>query len=550
MAKIENDTNKDKVKNSIVLSGLVGTAGLFIAKLLGLLYSIPLSWILGSEALMGYYGSSFNIYSYVLNVFTAGIPFAISTIVAKYTILGDNKSLISIRKISLQLLAVMGFFGMVTLVLLSGAIGGIVAPGKDSYIMTNCLRLLSIAMFFVPLLSAFRGFWQGRKEMGEYALTQVFEQLIRVGFLLSAAYLIVYVFNGQRTYVLYTSVLSTGIAAVAAIIQIYFFDRKNMKEITEKAATQKTLAVANKELLRELVILAIPYLLTAIIGYCDQIYYAILLPIGLRYHGYNKDTYDVIISAFNYVGGKLTSIPQILAPGFIAALIPHVTEAMTQKDYKRVSKIIVECIGIVCFIGSVVSLCIAVYSSDIYNILFYTGNPSLASEVIKWVALDGFMGTLCPVTNMLCLSAGMKKQVVRRQIYDALIRGILMVPLTYWIGYQGAILASLAGASFVVTLNLYSMQKQFGINLKHMGIQIGKIIAALAVMTIVSYGLRRIGLDGSFGRKLPAFGLFAVNAILSLIVYFAVSEWMKIPEDLFHRNFISMIKDRFKRKAS
>ena len=74
-----NTKKSDSVKKSIVLSGLIGTAGLFIAKMLGLFYSIPLSNILGSDAYMSYYGTAYRIYSYILNVFTAGFPFAIAT---------------------------------------------------------------------------------------------------------------------------------------------------------------------------------------------------------------------------------------------------------------------------------------------------------------------------------------------------------------------------------------------------------------------------------------------------------------------------------------
>jgi O-antigen/teichoic acid export membrane protein len=548
MKNIEAQKTNGKVKNSLVLSGLVGTAGLFIAKLLGLLYSIPLSYIFSSDALMQYYGTSYNIYSYILNVFTAGIPFAISTIVAKYTILDDNKSLRKIRTMSIRLLGLLGFFGMLALVLLSGVIANIIVPGEDMKIMRTCLQLLAAALVFVPILSAYRGFWQGRKEMGEYAFTQVFEQIVRVGFLLTAASLIVYVFHMDRKYALYAAVLSTSIAAVAAIIQIYVFDKKNFKEIKDKAAVQTTLSRKNEELLHELIILAIPYLLSAIIGYCDQIYYSILLPVGLRLHGYDAENITVISSAFNYVGNKLTSIPQILAPGFIAALIPHVTEAMTQKNYSRVSKIIVECIGIVFFIGSAASLCIAIYSSDIYHILFYTVNPTLSSEVIKWVAADGFMGTICPVTSMLSIALGMQKKVLKRQLIDAVIRGILMVPLTYVIGYQGAIIASLIGSTYLLIANIYGLQKQFNIDAKRMIINLAKIVLALVIMTASCLFFKKIGLDGAVGGKLTALLKFFINVVLSLIIYLGISQALKIPQDLFHRKLSAIFTSRIRHK--
>ena len=73
---------------------------------------------------MGYYGQAYNIYSYVLNVFTAGFPFAVATLVARYTVLKDAKTVLLVKKISLSFLAVTGFIGM--LILMASA--GFLAP--------------------------------------------------------------------------------------------------------------------------------------------------------------------------------------------------------------------------------------------------------------------------------------------------------------------------------------------------------------------------------------------------------------------------------------
>ena len=100
-----------KIKKSIILSGLVGTGGMFMAKLIGIVYAIPFSSILGSDVYMGIYGQAYNIYSYVLSVFTAGFPFAIATLVARYTVLKDAHTVLLIRKIAFVALALMGFNG-------------------------------------------------------------------------------------------------------------------------------------------------------------------------------------------------------------------------------------------------------------------------------------------------------------------------------------------------------------------------------------------------------------------------------------------------------
>ena len=64
-----------RVKKSIILSGLVGTGGMFVAKLIGIIYAIPFSSILGSDVYMGIYGQAYNIYSYDTTIFTPTLKF-------------------------------------------------------------------------------------------------------------------------------------------------------------------------------------------------------------------------------------------------------------------------------------------------------------------------------------------------------------------------------------------------------------------------------------------------------------------------------------------
>ncbi len=546
----ENVNNKDRVKKSIVLSGLVGTAGLFIAKLLGLFYSIPLSSILGSDAYMSYYGTAYRIYSYILNVFTAGFPFAIATLVAKYTVKGDAKALRKVKQISQTMLAITGFLGMLILFVLSWPLSHIVASGSDTVIMGNCLRILSLAIFFVPILSSFRGFWQGRKEMGEYAVSQVFEQVFRVGFLLSVSYILVYMLNLDSKYALYTAVASTSIAAIAGIIQIYFFDCKNFKEIEDAANAQTAKTVSKKKIFREFIILAIPYLLSAVLGYCDDIFNSILLPIGLRVHGYETADQDIILSAFNYVGTKMTAIPMILSPGFAAALIPHITAARAEGNNKKVAKNVIDCLNIIFFVGLPVSFCIFLYASDIYHILFYTSDPVTASSCLRWLALEGFLATITPVTTNLMMALGLKKDALRNLLVNLIIKGASMVPLIYFFGYPGAVLSTIPGNLWIIFASFKSMKKEYGIQFASIARVAVKSLIGLVIMFFVSYAMYSVGITGTSGGKLIALVKLAINGMITLIAYLVYSSIVRLTNDVFHSDILSVVKNRLNRKKA
>lgn len=285
MKSTNKSRNTSAAKKSIIAGGLIGTGGFFIAKAIGLVYSIPFSSILGSDAYMSYYGSAYRIYSYLLNVFTAGAPMAIATMVAKYITRKNYKTALSVQRMSIVVMGLLGFLGMIVMLGLSGVLASAMSEGTSdgAAIMTRVLCLLSIAIFLVPILSAYRGFVQGCKEMEEYAYSQAFEQIFRVAFLLGVSCLLVYGFKLSSVYALYAAVLSTAVAAVAGIVQIARYTRHTEKDLRIHGHHQQEKAVPLKPLFKEFVLLCIPYLLFAVIGYANDIYDAILLPIGLKY---------------------------------------------------------------------------------------------------------------------------------------------------------------------------------------------------------------------------------------------------------------------------
>ena len=490
---------KSKVKKSLILSGLIGTGGFFFAKLISLLYVIPLSTILGSVTYTGYYGTAYRIYSYFLNVFSAGFPFAVATLVAKYSSLKDAKTVMIIKKMSIGFLALTGFIGMVTMIALSGVLSPVMASTtnpENIKIMRTILCILGIAIFFVPVLSAYRGFIQGRKEIGEYAFSQTFEQIFRVAFLLGTSCLIVYGFGWERKWALYASVTSTVVAAIAGLIQIFFFDKKNSKDLVMQAKVQTKEALQAKALFREFILLAIPYLVVAILGYSDDIFNSIFLPLGLKDGRYSLHQIDTIKSAMNYAGTKITAIPMILAPGFTAAIIPHISSAIVEKNYKLVRKNVVDCLNIIFYLGLVISFCIFVYAEPLTYTLFAPDDIQLSANVLKWLALEAFAGTLLPVITNLMMALKLQKHVLRRLLIYTIIKGGLMLPLMKVFGYPGAILSSVVAFIYLSYFNLREIKKIYKIPVKGMIQKLFFIGIGMLALWGVSSILTHFGLGG------------------------------------------------------
>lgn len=522
-----------KLKKSLVLGGLISSSGFLIAKFLGIFYSVPFSYILGSSELMSYYGTAYRIYSYILSIFTAGLPFATATLVAKYAALGNWKTVRSVNRLSLLISGLFGFLGMVLMMCLSYFMSIIMTEGVDGRsTMTAVLCILAFAVFFVPLLSSYRGFIQGCKEMEEYAFSQTFEQLFRVGFLLSVACLLVYGFGLARVWALYAGVASTSVAAIAGIVQIRRYVQVKNKELGQLSRAQTVRAVAASPLAKEFIFLAIPYFMQAVLGYSDDIYNAVLLPIGLKAH--SLENYDVVMATVNYVGTKLTAIPMILAPGFTAAIIPHISAALTEKKHKLVQKNITECISVVLFIGLFLTFCIFFYSRQLNYVLFLTEDLDLSSTIIKWASIEGFLGTIAPVVSSIMMVCGLRRQLLRRMAITAVMKGLLLVPFSMWWGFPGAVIATVISYGYLLAFNGIELSAHYGIRFMNaLGTAVGTVIG-LCAMALTGWILFQLGLGSTGSGRIMCLLTTLVNGLLSTVVFLAVELFLHVPQSLFH----------------
>ena len=92
-----------KKQNGFLKGVFVLSVGGVVAKLLGAVYRIPLTNIIGSYG-MGLYQLVFPLFSLLLTISTAGIPVAVSKLVAEKVALGQNDHADKVFKTALAML--------------------------------------------------------------------------------------------------------------------------------------------------------------------------------------------------------------------------------------------------------------------------------------------------------------------------------------------------------------------------------------------------------------------------------------------------------------
>ncbi len=144
-----------------------------LVKAIGALFKIPLDrFILHPEG-MGIYNAAYTIYNWLFMLSTAGLPVAISKMVSESCAVGNMKEANRIFRIAKVLMFVLGLGGSLILFFGAELFSNLMsAPSAKLSIMT-----LAPSLFFVAMMSAYRGYTQGMNNMIPTAVSEVIEAL-------------------------------------------------------------------------------------------------------------------------------------------------------------------------------------------------------------------------------------------------------------------------------------------------------------------------------------------------------------------------------------
>ena len=169
--------NKASVKEGFFSGVLVLSVSTVIVKIIGLAYKIPMLSLLGAEG-MGYFNSAYEIYAVLCVISTAGLPVALSMLIASYKEAKEYRMIRSVYRSALSIFLFLGIVGSIVMAVLSPTITTLIDNSNALY----CIVAISPSIFFVCLSSAIRGYFQGYGNMVPTAISQLIEAVGKLVF--------------------------------------------------------------------------------------------------------------------------------------------------------------------------------------------------------------------------------------------------------------------------------------------------------------------------------------------------------------------------------
>ncbi len=293
---------------------------------------------------------------------------------------------------------------------------------------------------------------------------------------------------------------------------------------------------------------AIPYLAVTILGNSMNIFNLFFFYRGMDLRGVDYETSQILYGMIMTQTNKLTSIPQVLAPGFAIAIVPFVTTAYENKDIKAIKKHILDAIDTVLYLGLPICFCLFALSTEIYYVFYgSSSNYILGGEVLAWASLLAIAGTISPVVNGLMMAVRLRKANFYILLIGFVFKGISIIPLIYYTGYSGAITSSAITTFIIIMLDVIVIKRKYHVSFKY---TIRKMLLML-ISLLAMYGsfelLKLIGLNAIQESWLLSIFNLGVFGLIGIIVYIGVSCILQLPQSIFKKDFSSIFR-RLKRR--
>ncbi|MGX7352681.1 polysaccharide biosynthesis family protein [Enterococcus canis] len=418
------------------------------SRLLGAIYIIPWFAWMGEHgtAANSLFSMGYNIYAMFLLISTAGIPAAIAKQTAHYNSLNEYKISKQLFIRALQLMAVFGVVVAGIMYLSAPWLADISGGGAE---LEPTIRSLSFAVLIIPCMSVIRGYFQGNQELMPYALSQIYEQVARVVYMLIATFIIMKVMKGDYLTAVTQSTFAAFIGAIASFVVLLWYLRKQkpLFDYLESHSADQ-LQVSVTQLLVEIVREAIPFIIVGsgitIFKLVDQVTFMRFMT---GFTEYSQFQLVELFGIFNANPDKLTMVVIALATSLSASGLPLITEAVTLKDTRGLAKLVSDNLQLFLFVMLPATFGMIVLARPLYT-LFY--NPdALGTKVLIQASYVGLVMGLYMLVGAMLQGMYQNKDAMKYFGIGLLVKILIQYPCIRLFEVYGPLLAT--AIAFTVT---------------------------------------------------------------------------------------------------
>lgn len=368
-------------QRSFLHGAFVLIAASLVTRLLGFVYRIYVSRLLGAEGI-GLYQMIWPLLSLVLTFVTAGLPVAMSKLVAEALVTRDRVRVRRILRISTGVIITLSVFFTLLMWLLRGVVLKHWLPDPRSY--PTYLAMIPIVAI-IAVSSIFRGYFQGLQDMSPPAWQTIVETIARiVSVYLLAGYFIRYGIAAAAAWAMVGTVIGELVGLLYVAIQYW---RRGRLDLVLPDAPNRSLETT-KQTLRALGEIAIPVTLSSLIGSLLYAAEPVLVTRSLLRSGLSLSAATAQYGEYGAMAVALFMFPTFFTGSLAINLVPSVSEAIADRAHHRVRVRLVQSWRATALIGFPASVILAAFATPLCRVIY---NDANAGPILAAMAPLGFL---------------------------------------------------------------------------------------------------------------------------------------------------------------
>ncbi len=364
-----------KSKNKFLQGALVLMLFGFLSKIIGAVYRIPLTGIIGAEG-MGLYQMVFPLYTLLLTISSSGLPSSISKLISECYAKHEYRQGKKILSVSFILLTI--FSVACSLIILFGA--RLFARFQGNIKATICYVGLAPAIIFVGLISGFRGYFQGVQSMTPSAISGFLEQLFKLAF---GLYLALTLKKKGVEYGVLGALIGISLSEVFALLYLFISylctKKKRGALLKEDFSAPLSFSKTAKSVLSLSVFVTLGGLIMPLTMLIDS---AVTINI-LKSIGFSVERATTMFGLQTGTVGSIINMPVVLTLSVATAILPCVSALAARGDLDGVRGTAAKAFRMAIIIALPATVGVLAFARPIITLLY---GHSLSMEEIKLAA--------------------------------------------------------------------------------------------------------------------------------------------------------------------
>ncbi|HHW49357.1 MAG TPA: stage V sporulation protein B [Clostridiaceae bacterium] len=441
------------VKRSFVSGALILAAAGFVVRILGFIYRIYLSNLIGAEG-MGLFQLISPVYSLVILTLTSGVSIAVSRMVAGEFAKGHYVNLRRITSCAAVMVLTAGIIVSLFILLEIDFITGVILKDKRTY---YSMLLLIPGVPVIAAASALKGYFYGIQNVTPTAFSQITEQIVRIGIVMLLARYSVGL-GLEYACALATVGMALGeISNLSVLFFIYKFKKGKMfSGITKRGFMRK------REIVKNILKISVPVSSNRFIMSVMAAVEFILIPRMLEAGGLDYQESIELYGRLTGMAAPLIFFPSLVTSSLATTLVPAISEAMSLKNYRSANYRISKSMQITFILGFVFSAIFMSYPDEIGNILYKNQNVGWIIHLYSFTCVFIYLQQ-----TMLGILNGLGKQGI--SLRNSMIGYLIRIGFVYFcvpvFGIKGYIWGVIISSACVCILDLITIMKVIGMYL-------------------------------------------------------------------------------------